>query len=409
MKNLLFVILRIGLVWSLLEGGCSIFLWSAGHYKQLYYSPLENALSLPQAEILRETIEERSNYIIHDPLLGWTIKPNGISGLYRANDQGMRGDSAYSTIANEKRIRIGSFGDSFMHGDEVPNSSTWQAQLEKLDPSYEILNFGVGGYGSDQMYLRYIREGKRFHPSVVLIGITEEHIARNVNVFRPFYALQTGLIFSKPRYIFGGESILLSPNPLSSVEAYKQLLIDKGPVFEELGKQDWFYQHRNRESVLDYLPSVRLVKMLWFELLVAREFSFQYESEAFRLSLEILTQFTNEVKREGSMPIIVLFARKTNLDGLRAGHRPIYTPFKSALMARHIKVVDLTGAFECDGLGADTQRYFESNGHYSAYANKLVARYMREQLYAQLNGHEVSLSDDKRPCEVESYRKMDGQ
>ena len=402
MKKLLFIISCTILAWTIVEGGCSLLLWSAKYYKQLYFSPLaENVLPLRQAENVRDLIEERTQYIIHDPLLGWRIKPNGVSALYQANAQGMRGDREYAPTDKEHRLRIASFGDSFTHGDEVPNSSTWQAQLEELDLSCEVLNFGVGGYGPDQSYMRYISEGKLFHPRIVLIGFMAENIRRSVNVFRPFYAPETGLVFSKPRYLREGESLLLSPNPLSSVEAYKRLLNDKGPVFEELGTRDWYYQHRYRRSVLDYLPSVRLVKILWYELLVAQEFSYKYESEAVRLSLKILTQFADDVEREGSMPIVVLFTNKSDLEELRAGRRPEYTPFKAALMARHMKVIDLAGAFECDGLGAEIKSYFESGGHYSASANKLVARYLREHVHAYLNGHKDQQPGDKRRCGIE--------
>lgn len=401
MKKLVFVIVLAGFAWLIVECGCFLLLWAAQHYKGLQYIPLSgDTLNRDQAELLRELIEGRTRYAVHDPFLGWKIKPNGTSTLYQANAQGIRGNREYSEVAEVDLIRIATFGDSFTHGDEVPNSSTWQAQWEALDHSYEVLNFGVGGYGPEQAYLRYVYEGKRFHPQIVLIGFMPENIYRSVNVFRPFYTSGTGLVFSKPRYFLQSESLVLLPNPLSSLESYKELLSNSGPVLHELGENDWFYQHRYRRSMLDLLPSVRLVKMLWYEMLVAREFSYRYESEAFRLSLEILTQFYREAERENAMPVIVVFPNKADLEELRADRRPQYASFELALVDRRMKVIDLAWAFQCDGLKDGTHDYFESAGHYSKKANKLVADYLRTLVEAYSRSHEWMQPGEKNVCTV---------
>ena len=56
-------------------------------------------------------------------------------------------------------LRIAAFGDSFTHGDEVPNEDTWQEILMRAHPDVEAMNFGVGAYGLDQAFLHYQRDG----------------------------------------------------------------------------------------------------------------------------------------------------------------------------------------------------------------------------------------------------------
>ena len=78
------------------------------------------------------------------------------------------------------------FGDSFVYGNEVSDDDAWCAVLEASSDALEVLNYGVGGYGLDQAFLRFQREGMALHPDVVLIGFTPDDLGRVVNVYRRF-------------------------------------------------------------------------------------------------------------------------------------------------------------------------------------------------------------------------------
>ena len=51
-------------------------------------------------------------------------------------------------------------GDSFTLGYGVANDETWCARLEGLDPRIESVNMGQAGYGIDQAYLWFRRDGR---------------------------------------------------------------------------------------------------------------------------------------------------------------------------------------------------------------------------------------------------------
>ena len=52
---------------------------------------------------------------------------------------------------------------------------------------FEVLNLGVGGYGTDQAFLKYKLTQKNLDADMVLIGYMTENCNRNVNTYRPFY------------------------------------------------------------------------------------------------------------------------------------------------------------------------------------------------------------------------------
>lgn len=398
MKKSVFIILIAIFVVIVWEVGCLIALWGLDRLKGIQYVALSpNELGDNQLQLIERLINGELRYIDHDPMLGWKIKANGTSELYQANSQGIRADREYSEIPGANRIRVSSFGDSFTHGDEVVNAATWQVQWESLDPSYEVINFGVGGYGPDQSYLRYLTQGRHFHSEFVLIGFMSENIFRVVNTFRPFYAEHSGLPLSKPRFVLSNEELTALPNPLDVLEGYKTLLREPVPTLATLGSHDWFYQHRYRQSTLDVFSSVRLAKLLRYEALAKQEFGYQTRSEAFQLSLEISTRFYRNVEGDHSIPVITLFPNKADLVAVTRGDLPGYTSFKAALEERQMRVFDIAGAFPCRQPDAGVQAYFEAGGHYSKEANKLIAQYIKALIDRYIREHEWPMMP-AHPC-----------
>src|SRR5262249_18658903 len=83
-------------------------------------------------------------------------------------------------------------------------------------PQTEVLNFGVPGYGPDQAWLRYQREGPTYAPCAVTIGYMLEDINRVVNRYRPALFPITDLLTTKPRFVVKDDQLTLMPNPATS-------------------------------------------------------------------------------------------------------------------------------------------------------------------------------------------------
>lgn len=112
-----------------------------------------------------------------DPVLGWTgplIEP------------GTCAHSQEAAVGERKLVLL--FGDSFAYG-VGKNPDRFQSILERSDlgREYALLNYGVGGYGLDQIYLLMKRALDRFEgrdPIVIVSMLIEGDLERSVLSFR---------------------------------------------------------------------------------------------------------------------------------------------------------------------------------------------------------------------------------
>jgi hypothetical protein len=127
---------------------------------------------------VEEPDHERSGQrYLFDAVLGWRNIPD-----YRAttfgkpmtiNSRGLRDrEYPYEKPPGTKRILV--LGDSFTWGFGVGDSAIFTEDLERRltanRESWEVLNAGVSGWGTDQEYLFLKNEGLRYSPDIVLLA-----------------------------------------------------------------------------------------------------------------------------------------------------------------------------------------------------------------------------------------------
>jgi lysophospholipase L1-like esterase len=84
-------------------------------------------------------------------------------------------------------FRILALGDSFTEGVQVGERELFSAQLESAIPHLEVLNAGVGGYGTVQEYLYLESEGLQFKPNLVLLMFFENDLTDNNLSYYPAF------------------------------------------------------------------------------------------------------------------------------------------------------------------------------------------------------------------------------
>jgi lysophospholipase L1-like esterase len=152
-------------------------------------------------------------YVWTDPVTGVSHIPGAKSrtrteggSWIEINSDGMRGPDA-SLVAAPGTYRIALLGDSFIEAFEVPYRHTMGEVLERRlsalrGTPVEVLNFGVGGYGTTQELLTLRHKVWKYAPDLVLLAVTTGNdISDN---YRP---LKRGEYV--PYFVYQGDSLVL--------------------------------------------------------------------------------------------------------------------------------------------------------------------------------------------------------
>lgn len=129
----------------------------------------------------------------YDPITGWNnprskhLVSEGCAGSWEAFYDAM-GARKTPASSHDGKYSIVCVGDSFTHGNEVDDSSTYPAILERL-AKVAVGNFGVGGFDVFQSVLQYEGVLSRIDtPKIGVLCIMYENGRRNLNAFRPVYS-----------------------------------------------------------------------------------------------------------------------------------------------------------------------------------------------------------------------------
>jgi hypothetical protein len=137
----------------------------------------------------------------HDQRRGWALRPNIASWvrteagrvLVRTSSAGLR-DREHAREKPAGTVRIAVLGDSFAEALQVAAEQTFWAVLERelgRCPAYagrtiEVMNFGVGGYGTAQELLTLRDQALQYGPDLVLLAFyTENDVLNNARASNP--------------------------------------------------------------------------------------------------------------------------------------------------------------------------------------------------------------------------------
>jgi hypothetical protein len=177
-----------------------------------------------------------------------------------------------------------------------------------LGEEYRVLNFGVPAYGLGQSYLRYKIDVVKWKPKVVIFGFIDRDLRRTMRVY-PFISSNWSLPFSKPRFLLqDGDIRNVNMSPLPPEEIFAKETIADLPLLEhDIGYRPSDWQKRWYHS--SYL--VRLIISLCPAWSSPRsEFS---EEAILAVNTAIIRTFIRSVEHEGSIPLVVWFPTRTDL------------------------------------------------------------------------------------------------
>gem|GEM_PF-498652 len=325
-------------------------------------------------------------YHVYDGLLGWTVGPNRRSenGLYVSGIEGIRSPRESMVFADHSATyRIALVGDSFTFGDEVSYEESWGHQLERnLGPEFQVLNFGVSGYGTDQAYLRYKRDVRTWRPDIVIFGLISDDLLRNMTVYPLLMWPGTGVPGAKPRFVLKEKQLVaLNIPPLTAEEIVSRGSIRDLPFVEhdrnfhstEWERPHWRYFH------LSYL----------FRFLISwyppwdgpREHVSDAAMEA--LARELLHSFVQLATAAGSIPIVVFFPDHSELND-SSSHATRHVPL--GLRVMRDAGIEHTNLTPCLSEVNTSDRFVNGkNLHYLPKENTAVAKCLHKVVLNHLS------------------------
>jgi hypothetical protein len=353
-----------------------------------YVAPIDEAHLLPfpyNGDRVRQ-IAAGDTYLTFDADLGWNLTPSRTrradGAIFRINSQSIRADREYPLKGPANVQRITAFGDSFTHCSETTQVDCWTVQLEHALPETEVLNFGVPGFGPDQAWLRYQRDGRKFAGCAVLIGYFVGDIERVVNRFRPYIYPDDSVVLGKPRYLLDGDGLRLLPNAVTDL----RLLRDPVWAEQNLSEHDsWYFPGTFVSRRLDASWLVRLARTALYQQ--ARQKLqrtptgypiYGEDQEAYQVTRRVLLQFAEQVGADGAAPVILVMPGILDLELAQAGTIP-YAALIEQLRAAGYPTIDLTPDLLDELTRRSMDDIFEDT-HYSKIGNGVVARALAREL-----------------------------
>jgi len=145
-------------------------------------------------------IDERNTVYHYDSYLGWIPNPfmEGICRGHRVvhvkhNSLGFRDREHHL----KKVPSLAVIGDSYVYGYDVEQDECFTELVQKKMPSWDIVNMGISGYGTDQEYLLLRRFLPIMKPDKVLLvfspnDVDDNRMNRRYGYYKPYFTAHNG-------------------------------------------------------------------------------------------------------------------------------------------------------------------------------------------------------------------------
>lgn len=319
------------------------------------------------------TTEEYARYLaVRHPVLGWPLSDPEINRDRDAT--GSRISPAFPDPAVGSCVSL--YGDSFTFSAEVDHEHAWGNLLAR-ELRCRVANFGMGGYGTDQAYLRF-KLNDADASATVILGIFSENVMRNVNRYRNlFYPSRFGM---KPRFAIDphGGRLELVPMPDIAAADYERFVADPDPFLpRELytlggawgqGRLAFPYTL----ALLRAAGNFRVRAALTGTPHWAPFYRDDHPSGALQVTRAIAAAFRDEAARRGKRALVVMLPHRMDVTLRERGEPWTYGRLVELMRSDGVDVVDV-GEEMMQRLDAEERRRLVRGQHYSEEGYRFVA------------------------------------
>ncbi len=328
----------------------------------------------------------------YDPYLGWNRKKNtkgyeiSLKKTYfKISKLGCRG------VSNYKNSKISVFGDSFAFCRYVNDNQTWESYLEKKINS-NVFNFGVGNYGLDQSFLKYLRNRNKIKSKIIIFNFVPETIAR-INSYWKHYREFGNIMGFKPLLYFEKKKLKILKMNIKKNYSEKQICKQLNFIKDN----DIFYKTKFEKFIFRFPYSINFFRnfsffsKVFFYLLLSKMFGnknyfnkavsiffkkniqeshLMYDKYFFSKKLENLIRHINKLVTKNKSTMIMIISPQ--LLDLQSPYSNSYINFYKKI-SKEINCLDLT-KFLSNKKNYD--KYYLPDiygGHLNENGNKLIS------------------------------------
>jgi hypothetical protein len=293
---------------------------------------------------------------------------------------------------NIKKAKLASFGDSFVFCRYSKNYETWQEIFFNFS-NKKIMNFGVGNYGLDQIFLKYYHSKIPKSVKHIIVGFVPETLSRLLCSWKHYYEFNNIFGF-KPKFILKNKKLILIKNPIISENSFKRI----NNIINRIKYKEYYYKNKfckyklKFPYIIFFLKNFRYNLTLYFFSILnvikinenkvynfiieknVRENDYLYLNKVkTNLLKKIIYNFKKvSIKRNHNITFVI-FPQKSDFLSQNKNYIDFYKELKNIKiinMYNHFKNKDLNKIYLDDKYG----------GHLTKYGNEIVAKALCSEL-----------------------------
>ncbi|HST31178.1 MAG TPA: SGNH/GDSL hydrolase family protein [Chthoniobacterales bacterium] len=309
-------------------------------------------------------ITEEDRFCRFDHDLGWAPLENvtrvekSHRYLVHQNQFGLRGPDNMQLKKTPGRKRVLVLGDSYVWGVGASQEDLFTAS-DVHGTNDELINCGVGGYGTDQEYLFYLRQGEKFDVDQVILAFTlYNDVENNLN------SKQYGYL--KPYFTLNDDQLVLHN------EHVRNSVIDNFLRDMKRGCRVWNLTYEGFDGLIKTLLRKKH-KQLEADIVVS-----DADRKGIELTLDILKKLKDAVEARHAELCVVFIPYKPRIEQHLPGNHPFAPLIAAGLTQMGVSYREPYPEFLKSAMAGVDPFNPSPDNHFSAAGHALFAKFVTD-------------------------------
>ena len=303
--------------------------------------------------------------------LGWRLHPHrhgwyladGVKSPVHISPDAVR-DREHTLDKPDGVYRIAVLGDEYTEAMAVPVQKTWWWQLPRElqrcgfqpDKLLEVLNFGVGGYGTAQEYVQLETKAIRYQPDLVLLQFSPNDVRDN--------SRELAVDKDRPFFILDRHGVARIDESFNTAPSFDDRMQTRYRLGEEIADHSRSYQLARQMAELAFIGEAHADG----DLALLREPRDPAWQSAWRVTEGAITKLDSLTRRNGAQLAVVTIPHPR-----QAGHGLGYPDQRLAAFGKQSGIAVLT-------LEAMQPQMYTASGHWTREAHRVAAEALARRL-----------------------------